>query len=269
MIRRLFMLGLLMVLGAACASGGQTARRWATQDELKESRRMIETGHRRQAIDELAMMIELDPKNSEARFLRGIAYQGLEDFEKAFADYEELLRRNPRFSKAHYNIGMICAFKTNDPKRALAAFDRFLTLEPDHPKGVSVAKIMASLDGNRWASYDSYDLLAEREETALKIPDPVQRRMILSEWAKKDVDSALPLYLIGKAYQAEGKTDKAALSFRTALALSPTCGPCHQALGELLALSKKTVAEGRIHLKKAELFDPGRSGSSSPSPASP
>ena len=249
----IFTLIVAILFVSGCAMGNRTALNWAVQDELKDAHKLIQTGQRRQAIDELTMLLKLDPKNERARFLRGMAYQGLEEFSTAIEDFEALIRQNPHTPKAHYNLGMIYAFKINDPPRALMHFDSFLSLKPQHSKAFSVAKIMSSLDGDRWSAPAAHQELSDRLDKALNIPDPVQRKMLLSEWAQSDATSPVPHYLMGKIYEYEGRSDQAVTCYRTAIQLSPTCGPCHRALGQIFVRNRKKE-EGQIHLLKAKLF---------------
>src|SRR3989338_3374773 len=91
----------------SCAGLRSSTMRQAFSDDLQESRRLISAGYFRQAVEELSMLLELDPKNEEALFLKAYAFQQLEEFEKAARDYEVLLTRRPDLPKARYNLGMI------------------------------------------------------------------------------------------------------------------------------------------------------------------
>ncbi len=250
---------MLFLALAGCGTMRPAILNRAFSDDLEEARKLIRTGHLKQAVDELTQLIDMDPKNREARFLRGAAYQNLEEFDLAVADFEGVLNADPRHAKASYNLGMIFAYKLRDPPRALATFDRFLSAAPDQDRAFAVAKIMCSLDashdpppGDRWLP----DLLQKAEESK----DPEEKRKRLLEAANLNPRSPVPRYLIGKSYEEEGKTDEAIRAYREALETRPTCAPCHQSLGRLLIV-KKRGEEGRGHLAKAELFDPNHSQS--------
>ncbi len=246
----------LFYLSVACATVGAPFMSQAFEDDIQEARKLIQAGHLKQAVDDLSMFLEMAPKNEDARFLRALAYQGLEQFPEAVKDYEIVVQNNPKAQKAHYNLGMILAYKLNEPGHALEHFDFYLSLDDSGERAHSVAKIMCSID----QSFHGYGgpgvdrealpgLLAEAGEIA----DPSERRKKLTEIAKANLGSPVPLYLIGKTYESEGKHDEAIKSYEEALKLHPTCGVCHESLGNLL-LQKRRVEEGRMHKRKAELF---------------
>lgn len=245
-----------IALTFACAAARPSAVRFAFEDDLQEAKKSINSGHLRQAIDDLTMLLAMDSKNDEARFLRATAYQELDDQTDAIQDYQTLLKRNPRFAKAHYNLGMIYAYKLNDPVRALEQFDLFLSTEPNHPKAFSVAKIMCSLDANRTETTD--ENFQQFLDQVMEVGDPEKRREKLLEGTRRYPSSPVTHYLIGKTYEYEGETEAAMRAYETALSLQSTCAPCHLALGKLLA-KKSRNPEAELHLLKAKLFDPNDS----------
>lgn len=248
MSRAPFILLLLVLTLASCAT--TSARGWKrnSQIQLEESERMIQTGQRRLAVDELSMLIEIDPQNEQARLLRGIAYQGLEEYQLAIQDYEAVLKKNPAAEKAHYNLGMIYAFKINEVSKALDHFDQFLSLQPDHSKAYAVAKIMRSIEDQ------GIEPLPDGFDQILEISDLTERRQQLQEAASRFPSSPLPHYFIGKSYEQEGDLAKAIESYETALKIRPTSGAAHRSLANLL-LKKGRKGESKIHQTKASLFE--------------
>lgn len=239
---------------AGCAGAGSPALKWAMKDEMQEEKKMVQSGNRRQAIDELSMILDMNPKNEEARFLRAVAYQGLEEFDLAVQDYETILKNNPKAVKATYNLGMIYAYKLNDPRRAVQAFDRFLALAPDHPKAFAVAKVMCSLDGTGGTGESTEANLEADLRKIMTISDPAKRRKALLELGKQNPDSPTPFYLIAKTYEYEGENGEAIRFYEAALEIRPTCAPCHKSLGKLL-LKTKRREEAQSHLLRAKLFE--------------
>ncbi len=254
-MNRILLIIFLTMLTAGCATMRPTVLNRAFHEEVEATRQLMASGHLKQAVEELTLLIDMDPKNVEARTLRGVAYQQLEEFGLAIKDFEAVIQTDPSSSKAYYNLGMIFAYKLYDLPKALEYFDRFLSLAPDHNRAFSVAKIMRSLDASRGASSNVLpDLLKEAEGVA----DLGERRRRLSEISKLDPASPLPDYSMGQCYEAEGKESEAIKSYQEALHKGPTCAPCHESLGRLL-IRKKRESEGRIHLTKARLFDPNDS----------
>lgn len=128
-----------------CASLTGSTLHTAYNDEIFENEKLIRSGRYRQAVDELGMLLELDPKNERVLFLRGVANQHLEEYSLAVQDYQGVLALNAKSSPAYYNLGMIYAFILNDRDHAQENFKRFLELSPLHPESFGVRKILAAL----------------------------------------------------------------------------------------------------------------------------
>lgn len=234
----LLMVGIMIWL-SACGTIRPITLHHAFQDDVEAARKLIPSGHFKQAIDELTLLISMDSKNAEVFFLRGTAYQGIEDFESAIKDYEDVIRINPNSPKAYYNLGMIFAYKARDPQKALNNFDTFLTLAPSHEKAFSVAKVMCSLEEETLdVDLSNFNLSTKGQ---------------LLEAVKRHPTSPVPYFLLGQMYEKEGQIDAAIRSYQEAIRLRPTCGLCHQSLGRLFA-AKKQPEKAKAHLAKAKLF---------------
>ena len=247
---------------AGCATAGSAHFRNLFDEDLAQHRESIKFGSLPETIGELSMLLEMDPKNSEARFLRAIAYQKLEHYSKAVDDYNQLLKYEPNHSKSHYNVGMILAFKTHDKNEALKHFDRFITLNPEDPKVFTVAKIMLTLDGP-FQKDEPANLNQIIEETlasqglirAEDEKDIERRKKTISDAIRTTPESAELHFAMAKTLEQEGKIDEAIKSYKTALELKPTYADCHYDLGQLL-LKTRHKKDAQIHLVKASLFQP-------------
>ncbi|MBI2066692.1 MAG: hypothetical protein HYW02_06415 [Deltaproteobacteria bacterium] len=240
---------LVAVLITGCASSRHSLWRGVFQEEIQEAKRQIQIGQSRQAIDELSMLLEIDPDNLEALFLRASAYQRFEEFHLAILDYQHSLKKDPDFEKAHFNLGMIYAFKLRDREKGLAHLDQFLSLNPDHPAAFAAAKAMRWLDQETEAA--EIETSFEKVES---IPDESQKRILLEKWIEKHPDSARGHYLLATVLLTNHEEEKALQEYKMTVRLSPTFAEAHRSLGQLLLKRKKE--EGRIHLKKAALFAP-------------
>lgn len=255
-MRRLIFI-FILIFFAGCASSGPSFLSHALNDDLQESRQLIREGHNKQAVDALTIFLEMSPKNPEGQFLRGLAYQNLEQFSLAVQDYEKVILQNPKTLshplKAHYNLGMIFAYKTGEPQKSLKHFDQYLSLyESGHASEQSayeVAKIMCSLDHGE---QDSSESLPSKLLEASKIQNTDDKKKYLLDLAQQYPHSPLPHYILGKT-EVAAHPDQALKHFEDALNIRITCGPCHEALGDLL-IQKKKIKEGQIHKKKAQLF---------------
>lgn len=186
----------------------------------------VSRGNLNQTAEDLGMLLEMDPNNKEARFLRAVVYQKRGQFEKAVQDYQLLLKNGQNNGKAHYNLAMIYAFKLSNNDAALRHFDNFLTLEPKGDRAFEAAGIMCAIQKNLNA-------------------DDAKR--IFAEWNLKDV------LRLAKEMEEEGNFSKAIDYYEKAVHLNPTWAEAHKHLGELL-IKDGHRDKGNIHLAKASLF---------------
>lgn len=245
-----------------CATTGGGKFRNLFEEDIAQNRESVRQGNIPKAIGELSLLLEMDPQNEETRFLRALAYQKMEHYEKAAKDYNELLKYHPKHEKANYNLGMIYAFKIGDKKAALKCLDRFITLNPTHQNAFSAAKTMLSLDKE-----DSYANQPEFKKTIEKIltdrgiaraeteGDEQKKKKTLQEIIHSAPNSAQAHFAMAKTLEEEGKTEDAIKSYKNALEINPTFALCHQELGRLLIRTGKEN-EANIHLTKASLFQP-------------
>lgn len=255
---------LITLLAISCVSCATSAKRSGyrhiIQEELSQIREAVNRGSLVQAVRDLSMLLEMDPENRDARFLRAVAYQKRGQYEKATRDYNLLLKYHPHHHKAHYNLAMIYAFKTYDKGAALKHFDRFLTLEPKHPKAFSVAKIMCALERSaRGSETDSEEkridkFFADQElKEAMEEEDMGKKKRMLLEIMRMDPHRPEPYFIMARMLEQERKYGEATKYYEQALERSPTFAQGHHHLGQLL-LKKKQKERGRVHLIKASLF---------------
>ncbi len=252
----------LLTVFSGCATTTKTDFKNLFAEDIAYNRQAIQQGNMPRAIGELSMLLEMDPTNQEALFLRALAHQKMGQFTKSAQDYEQLLNLNINHSKAHYNLGMIYAFKTYNRKLAIKHLDKFISLKPKHPNAYSAAKVMLQLanQNKRSAELD--------EELQNTIEDVLTNRTLIRIETEKDINKKKKLlekslklspndekmhFAFGKLLEQEGKTSEAINSYKKALSLQPTLADCHLRLGQLLAQNKKK-REAEIHFLKASLF---------------
>lgn len=63
---------------------------------------------------------------------RGIAFDALNEIDRAIADFDAAIQVNPKYSIAYYNRG-IAHSELGDLDRAIADFDKAIELDPDDP----------------------------------------------------------------------------------------------------------------------------------------
>lgn len=100
-------------------------------EQLRRARELLDSGQREQALQELSQLIEANPKNADAWFLRGLTYDEQEHLELALRDYEAALKIDTRFVDAHVNRGFVLD-RMGEPKAALKDYEAAIALAPDH-----------------------------------------------------------------------------------------------------------------------------------------
>lgn len=245
---------LILAALSSCATTGSISRGRIFDEEMSEIKESISDGNIDQAVRDLSMLLDISPKNEEARMLRATAYQKREFFDRAIHDYIILLEQNPANAKAHYNLGMIYAFQKNDRAASLKHLDEFLSLEPRHQKALSVAAVMKRIDGQNQDPTSSLETQqANMKKLFSQVSDPQRQKDVLFTSIKLRPDLGLAYLELGKILEQEGSPDEAAQKYEKAALLSPTLGEAHARLGQLLQKSgDKEAAE--IHLLKASLF---------------
>ncbi len=241
-----------------CATPGKRIKyQYIFQEEISDIKESVAGGSPSQAIQSLSMMLEMDPKNKDTRFLRAIAYQKLNQYERAAEDYNILLEQYPDNGKAHYNLAMIYAFKVVDKKAALKHFDRFLTLDIKSPKAFEVAKIMCALARFQQAAeadantvFADWSLKMSSEEKNEKA-----KKNLLLGAIDLDPGRLEPYFAMASELEEKGDLAEAAKYYEKAIDAVPTSAEAHYRLGQLL-LKEKDESGAQIHLAKASLFNP-------------
>jgi tetratricopeptide (TPR) repeat protein len=76
----------------------------------------------RLAVDYFENALKLNPKSIEALYGLGMFYQGNGETHKAIMEYDSILRIDPKYKMAHFNIGYIYLVYIRDYKKAVEYF---------------------------------------------------------------------------------------------------------------------------------------------------
>ncbi|HEY2839601.1 MAG TPA: tetratricopeptide repeat protein [Pirellulales bacterium] len=87
--------------------------------------------------------VRLDPKYAAAYINRGSVWQLKGEFEKAIADYNESIRLDPELVGAYLGRG-ICWYQKNEYAKAIADLNQALRLDPNDPATYAVVALLRS-----------------------------------------------------------------------------------------------------------------------------
>lgn len=82
------------------------------------------------AVQGLEESTKLQPDNTDGIYLLGGAYYGNEQFDEAIGAYREVIKQNPRFSQAYFNLAYTYQFKKNDKKVAMETYEKLKEIDP-------------------------------------------------------------------------------------------------------------------------------------------
>jgi tetratricopeptide (TPR) repeat protein len=87
---------------------------------------------KREAVTQFSRAIKLNSRYTVAYFLRAYAKDQLNDPKGALADYDRVIALNPKLAQAYNDRGNLKVNKLNDSKGALVDYDRAIALNPQY-----------------------------------------------------------------------------------------------------------------------------------------
>lgn len=150
---------IITVIGIATIMGGVTPQVFALPaptmiaqadaDTLfQQGNDKITEGDYQGAVEAFTQLLQLNPKDGEAYYNRGLALAQLEEYEKAIADYSKVLELNPEDVEAYDNRALARA-QLEDYVGAIADYSQVLKRQPDdaeayYNRGLSHAQLEGS-----------------------------------------------------------------------------------------------------------------------------
>ena len=117
-----------MLVAAVTVTVGCGASADSPEVKLERARILMQRDQAAEAIPLLNEVIDATPKDPEARYQRGVAYESLSVLEKALIDYTECLTLNPERTDALNNKAVVLA-KMKRFEDAAAEFTRLVDLD--------------------------------------------------------------------------------------------------------------------------------------------
>jgi tetratricopeptide (TPR) repeat protein len=84
------------------------------------------------AVDYFMNAIRLNSKSTEARYGLGMFYQETEEYDKAIIEYDSILRIDPKYKFAHYNLGYVNLVYLKKYSQAVKYFTDAITCDPKY-----------------------------------------------------------------------------------------------------------------------------------------
>ena len=76
-----------------------------SQEKINSVMELFSNGNYEKALKTLSFLMETYPNNSLLFNIKGACYAGLGQLENAVKSYKKAVLINPKYSKAHYNLG--------------------------------------------------------------------------------------------------------------------------------------------------------------------
>ena len=110
---------------------GDVAAKVAAEEAFNRGKAYLSKGDDDRAFADYNQAIKLDPKYAAAYSNRGSAYELKGDYDRAFEDYSQAITLNPKSASAYTSRGLAYERK-GDYDRAIADYTEAVKLEPNN-----------------------------------------------------------------------------------------------------------------------------------------
>jgi len=100
--------------------------------EVKAAAEQVKSGDYDGAVAALGPILEKNPKDSNALYILGMAYQKKAQWPEAEAAFLQVRELTPNFPAVHYQLG-VCFQQSGEADKALASYARAMELDPANP----------------------------------------------------------------------------------------------------------------------------------------
>ena len=138
----------------------------------------------------MTKLLELDPKDANAYYGRGLAKSELKQYKEAIADYTKAIKLNPKDAEAYYNRGN-AKYRLKQYKEAIADYDKAIELKPEdaqayYNRGFAYRELgkkeKADADSRTWAK-----LIGERTKEIKETSEIVKSKIEEVEEKTEDI----------------------------------------------------------------------------------
>lgn len=189
------------------------------QEKGQAAKKLSDTGYEqfrkgnlKEAAAKLKEAVRENPKDAEAHYRLGLAYEGLGKLEPAIKAYEEAVKLDPDKASYHYNLAVLYRVK-RETDQAISHLKKALELDPK----LTGARLVLA---RTYSSNKQYDEAISHYQRVIKAkPYGVNLSQIHLE--------------LGMAYLSKGEKEKAKKELETALKINPKNSMAKELLEEL------------------------------------
>ena len=104
-----------------------------------------DSGQWAKAIESYTRALKVDPKNSDIRVDRAVAYLNVGQIDLSRSEIVRVTKENPKHKNAWLNLGVV-ALQTGDRATAISAWKQFLTLDPNGQHTASIRQQIEEME---------------------------------------------------------------------------------------------------------------------------
>jgi tetratricopeptide (TPR) repeat protein len=172
-----------------------------------------------------------NPTDAESYKERGSGYLATREWDKAIADFNEVIRLDPEKSGGYYSRGL-CYEAKGDYDRALEDFDESIRRSPDNPSNYAGR-------GEAYLKKGDHDKAIEDFSEAIR-----KNKEFFSDEPEYHDDQARLYTLRGITYAAKGDFGAAYADWEAVLQMDPVDRMAKILAGKIIAIVKKQQANG-------------------------
>ena len=108
----------------------------------------FDTDQAQKAVNAYGKALELEPNNPNASNIltdQGVMYRKMGLFDKAIENFEKANKLDPKHAQSLFNLGVVYANDLKQKDKAIAAWQRYLALDPMSPQGQQVKTMIDQL----------------------------------------------------------------------------------------------------------------------------
>jgi len=108
----------------------------------------FDTDQTQKAISAYGKALEIDPNDPNVLTDQGVMYRKMGWYDKAIANFEKASQIDPRHTQSLMNMGVVYSTDMKQPDKAIAAWNRFLTVDSTSPTAQQVKGMIEQLKSN-------------------------------------------------------------------------------------------------------------------------